>query len=78
MTYMNSGAWLSLVTSLVVLAGVAIPVWRELRKNSKATDEIHKIVNQQRTDMQSYQEDLLIALRNAGVEVPRDKSLDAG
>jgi hypothetical protein len=38
-------------------------------------DDVHKIVNQQRTDMQRYQAVLLAALRNAGVEIPPDESL---
>jgi hypothetical protein len=38
-------------------------------------DDVHKIVNQQRTDMQRYQEVLLAAMRRAGVEIPRDESL---
>jgi hypothetical protein len=38
-------------------------------------DDVHKIVNQQRTDMQRYQAVLLAALRRAGVEIPPDESL---
>lgn len=38
-------------------------------------DDVHKIVNQQRTDMQRYQEALVAALQNAGVDIPRDESL---
>jgi hypothetical protein len=37
--------------------------------------EVHKIVNQQRTDMLAYQKQLEMALRAAGVHVPEDKSL---
>ena len=39
-------------------------------------EEVHKIVNQQRTDMLNYQAVLLDALRAAGVQVPQDASLD--
>lgn len=36
---------------------------------------VHKIVNQQRTDMLSYQEKLVTALVAAGIHVPTDESL---
>ena len=38
-------------------------------------DEVHKIVNQQRTDMLRYQAVLLAALEAAGVPVPADASI---
>lgn len=38
-------------------------------------DEVHAIVNQQRTDMQRYQAVLLNAMRTAGLEIPPDESL---
>lgn len=38
-------------------------------------DDVHKIVNQQRTDMQRYQAVLLAALRKAEVDIPPDESL---
>jgi hypothetical protein len=37
--------------------------------------DVHKIVNQQRTDMLSYQEKLVASLVAAGIHVPEDKSL---
>lgn len=37
--------------------------------------DVHKIVNQQRTDMLSYQEKLIASLVSAGIHVPEDKSL---
>ena len=39
-------------------------------------EQVHKIVNQQRTDMLAYQATLLAALRAAGVDVPPDESLN--
>lgn len=36
---------------------------------------VHKIVNQQRTDMLAYQEKLVEALQRAGIHVPQDQSL---
>jgi hypothetical protein len=35
---------------------------------------VHKIVNQQRTDMLRYQRALIVALKAHGVEVPDDQS----
>ena len=40
--------------------------------------DVHKIVNQQRTDMLSYQEKLIASLVTAGIHVPEDKSLKRG
>ena len=36
--------------------------------------EVHKLVNQNRTDMLAYQQDLVAALQAGGLIVPRDKS----
>ena len=36
---------------------------------------VHKIVNQQRTDMLAYQKTLVDALISSGIHVPRDESL---
>ncbi|HEX6968881.1 MAG TPA: hypothetical protein VF174_08765 [Micromonosporaceae bacterium] len=44
-------------------------------ENVDKLDDVHKIVNQQRTDMQRYQAVLLAALTAAGVEIPPDESL---
>jgi multidrug resistance efflux pump len=45
-------------------------------EQAEKIEQVHKIVNQQRTDMQSYQAVLKAALEHAGVAVPADKSLD--
>ena len=37
---------------------------------------VHKIVNQQRTDMLAYQAKLVDALLVAGIKVPHDKALE--
>jgi len=37
--------------------------------------DVHKIVNQQRTDMLLYQDKLVASLVSAGIHVPEDKSL---
>lgn len=38
--------------------------------------EVHKLVNQNRTDMLAYQQDLVAALQAGGLIVPRDKSTE--
>jgi len=42
----------------------------------RRVDAVHKIVNQQRTDMLTYQKTLIEALITSGIHVPRDQSLD--
>ncbi len=44
-------------------------------ETSSRTEEVHVIVNQQRTDMTRYNEALVRALRSAGIEVPIDQSI---
>jgi hypothetical protein len=58
------GALATLATAFALL----IPVLRNTR-------EIHKIVNQQRTDMLRYQRALTKALIKEGIEVPEDQSI---
>ncbi len=74
--------WVNFLTALVVLTSVLIPVYVKVAKTSNKTDvvehkvdEVHAMVNQQRTDMQRYQEVLTAALVAAGVPVPLDASL---
>ena len=52
---------------LVTAFGLLLPVLRQ-------TKEIHKIVNQQRTDAMNYQRALIKALRAHGIDVPDDQS----
>jgi beta-lactamase regulating signal transducer with metallopeptidase domain len=64
---------------LITTISTAIVTLRRV-KESKETlqqdvQEVHKIVNQQRTDMLAYQEKLVMALEAAGVHVPEDQSL---
>ena len=68
-------AWAGVITALTLLitaVGVLIPI---LRRTERAVGEVHKIVNQQRTDAQIYQMDLVNALHAAGIAVPVDQSL---
>jgi uncharacterized membrane protein YhiD involved in acid resistance len=48
------------------------------RRVGRKVDEVHIMVNQQRTDMQNYQRALISALTKAGVDVPADQSVDPG
>lgn len=59
------GAVATLVTS------VSTAVVLVLRSKIK---EVHQLVNQNRTDMLAYQQDLVEALQAGGLIVPRDKS----
>lgn len=40
----------------------------------KTNQEVHKIVNQQHTDLKNYQAALIRALESRGIEVPVDQS----
>ena len=74
---------------LVLAFSVLIPILRNSKEAKAAaieardtaaqasskTDEVHKIVNQQRTDMIRYTEALIRTLRAAGIEVPIDQSI---
>lgn len=41
------------------------------------TDAVHRVVNQRATDARVYEADLIDVIRSTGVDVPRDKSLQA-
>jgi hypothetical protein len=58
------------ISSCGTIIGIIV-VLRTLR----AVDNVHSMVNQQRTDAQTYQEDLIVALQEAGINIPPDKSL---
>lgn len=57
------------ITALATLVTAAGGVYLGYRVQS-----VHKIVNQQRTDMVQYQRALIFALKAAGIEVPVDQS----
>lgn len=56
------------VGGLIVVIKVLIPLLRTSR-------DTHKIVNQQRTDMQNYIRALVAELRIHGINIPIDQSL---
>jgi uncharacterized membrane protein YhiD involved in acid resistance len=46
------------------------------RRVERKVDTVHKIVNQQHTDLKNYQRALIAALTKAGIDVPEDQSVD--
>jgi uncharacterized membrane protein len=65
---------LTALTLLFAALPALIKVIREQRRNSTKIDEVHVIVNQQKTDMTRYQEALIRALDLHGIDVPIDQS----
>lgn len=69
----------AVITALALLVG-ALPALLRLFKRvdviEKQNQEIHTIVNQQRTDSQRYQAALILALERAGIAVPEDQSIE--
>lgn len=62
---------LGAVATLVTATSTAIVV--VLRRDVAA---VHTLVNQNRTDMLTYQQDLVEALQAGGLIVPRDRSTE--
>jgi hypothetical protein len=52
----------------------ALATRRTSLRTEHKVDEVHTMVNQQRTDAQNYQRALIKALQAAGVAVPDDQS----
>lgn len=66
------GASAGVISAIGLLIG-ALPA---LIKVLRQVREVHKIVNQQRTDMANYQRALERALTDAGIAVPVDQSIE--
>lgn len=63
---------------ITVIAGAIVSLRRieSVRTDLKGDVEgVHRIVNQQRTDMLAYQKTLIDVLISKGIHVPTDKSL---
>ena len=58
------------------VAQVAMQVATTSANTDAKLDDVHKIVNQQRTDMQAYTALLKDTLARAQVPIPRDKSVE--
>ena len=75
---MSGSSWAGIVgaaAGLITAGAAVIGVLPALIKVLRQVKEVHKIVNQQHTDMQRYQAALVSALNKAGVEIPVDQSL---
>lgn len=68
-------AFASLFTAVALVVG-ALTALRKAKEVSAKVDEVHTIVNQQRTDMQRYIRAQSAVLRQHGIEPPIDQSLD--
>lgn len=66
------GALITVIAAAVVSLRRIDSVKTELKQDVQA---VHKIVNQQRTDMLAYQKTLIDVLIAKGIHVPSDKSL---
>jgi hypothetical protein len=74
-----SSTVVGIITACATLAtalGGTIGAFTLLLPLLRQTREVHKIVNQQQTDLRHYQRALVAALERAGIEVPVDQSLD--
>lgn len=66
------GALVTVITSAIVSLRRVDNLKIELKEDVQA---VHKIVNQQRTDMLAYQKTLIDVLVSKGIHVPTDKSV---
>lgn len=64
------------VFTAVALVITAVAGLIRAKRVEGKVDVVHKIVNQQRTDLTNYQRALIGALNKAGVDVPEDQSVD--
>ena len=67
---------LSAVATLVtaIAAAVVLILKRDVKQVSEGLGEVHALVNQNRTDMLQYQNDLIATLKANEIIVPRDRS----
>jgi len=78
---MNPSSWAGVIGAIgSCLTAVALIITaradsRRSRRVEGKVDEVHVIVNQQRTDAANYQRALVRALETAGVAVPEDQSV---
>lgn len=82
---MNPSSWAGVITAiatvvtalalLVSALGVMIPTLRRTKLVEQKVDQVHVMVNQERTDRMAYQEKLIAALQAGSVTIPTDDSL---
>jgi hypothetical protein len=68
----------SLITSAALFIGAFAVILPQVRRTKASVDDVHQIVNQQRTDAKNYNNLLEDSLRSAGIDVPPDVSLMPG
>lgn len=66
------GAVATLVTA--ISAAVVLILKRDVKQANESLGEVHALVNQNRTDMLQYQNDLIAVLQQNKIIVPRDRS----
>ena len=66
----------SVITAVAVLVGAFGVIIPQLRRTGRDVSSVHQIVNQQRTDARNYNNLLSETLRESGLEVPPDVSLN--
>jgi len=80
MTAADIAIVLGAVGVLITSITASIVTLRRVDASKVAVQEdvaaVHKIVNQQRTDMLAYQATLVETLRASGIHVPTDESLE--
>jgi len=72
LTAIGSG-FTGLSLTITAVAGLR-PLLKKAKQVEIKVDDVHRIVNQQRTDMMNYQAALMEAMKQAGVDIPVDQS----
>lgn len=85
---MTGAEWASVIAAIgtavsAILAGLVVLLHRDIKvtqteveSTKQQVEEVHTIVNQERTDSVAYRLLLTDTLRRAGVKVPVDPSVD--
>jgi hypothetical protein len=64
------------IGTIIALLINALAAWRRSNRVEGKVDQVHVIVNQQRTDMQRYIRAQSALLREHGIALPIDQSID--
>jgi len=68
-----AGTLTAAATMLTALGGLLVAI-KVLVPTKKQIQEVHTIVNQQKTDMERYQRALVATLAEHGITIPADQS----
>lgn len=66
--------WITAVATLFTALGGLLVIVKTIVPTKHQVDQVHVIVNQQRTDMERYIRVLSKALESAGIDLPEDQS----